>query len=563
MTSKSTPPRTSSSPPRVVATAGNAVRHNKFIDFLDRMGYEPAGRYAKAGKLRAADVETLMQGTALAPTWEWVQTHVKTPHEIDILRRNLRVAAQLDVTPDMAELKQARLAALAQKRSMLQNAVTVARAQNKETRASIAAVESAMARTCDPLAHDMLEDTYKLQVRYRQQEREACVDEMEALLSSSTLDDVSTEMILAAALASLADELAADRVRLLDPGTALFDTTPPPAVVQDALGLAGTAVLAHLETVHQTMPPLSLSLPELMVLARRNDPVNVAAQIRAHVDDRRAALEARRHECRQLQLELQYVTRAPVSALGSFQARAAAVTTAQLDAVRQFCEDKAEELAALDEAKETIASHMQAMQTFDARVQDKQALIAAAFQRNRARVLDILEMQSQLLLFLQTHVVDSFRGLRRDYQVALDATIDQETRRHRRLHADSSKTDAAAVQRRQRALDGRRHHLMQVIQVSVAKLDKARMEFMNFQQTSPCFAMVAWEGTMSSMAHHQRDLELVDQLDRVRADIEDNTLPDVMRLHEVALDLLQTRLPRLDRAIYNWFEQPAQYCEKE
>ncbi|RLO11325.1 hypothetical protein DYB28_002234 [Aphanomyces astaci] len=138
-------------------------RHDEFVAFLDRIGYEPQGRYAKAGKLRREDVETLMQGGALDHIWSWVQHNIKSTEAINMLRRNLHVSHQALTSPDAMELKKRRIAALTEKRRLLHDAVSKLQAENKQAIANLVSVEQAMTSICDPPIQALLEDTYWLQ----------------------------------------------------------------------------------------------------------------------------------------------------------------------------------------------------------------------------------------------------------------------------------------------------------------------------------------------------------------------------------------------------------------
>ncbi|RHY09123.1 hypothetical protein DYB36_000303 [Aphanomyces astaci] len=125
--------------------------------------YEPQGRYAKAGKLRREDVETLMQGGALDHIWSWVQHNIKSTEAINMLRRNLHVSHQAMTSPDAMELKKRRIAALTEKRRLLHDAVSKLQAENKQAIANLVSVEQAMTSICDPPIQALLEDTYWLQ----------------------------------------------------------------------------------------------------------------------------------------------------------------------------------------------------------------------------------------------------------------------------------------------------------------------------------------------------------------------------------------------------------------
>ncbi|RHY83256.1 hypothetical protein DYB35_000908 [Aphanomyces astaci] len=133
--------------------------------------YEPQGRYAKAGKLRREDVETLMQGGALDHIWSWVQHNIKSTEAINMLRRNLHVSHQALTSPDAMEIKKRRIAALTEKRRLLHDAVSKLQAENKQAIANLVSVEQAMTSICDPPIQALLEDTYVLQTQYRHQER--------------------------------------------------------------------------------------------------------------------------------------------------------------------------------------------------------------------------------------------------------------------------------------------------------------------------------------------------------------------------------------------------------
>ncbi|KAH9083153.1 hypothetical protein Ae201684P_014050 [Aphanomyces euteiches] len=519
MTSKATPPK---------------PRNAKFISFLERMGYEPQGRYAKAGKLRQIDVDALMQGPSCEAAWQWIQDNVHTSSEIEILRRNLTVSRQdHETSSEMITFKQTRRAALLEKKAQLQQALARMKQQNDDVIAEISSLEQDMKTLCDPPEDKLLANTYALQLHYRHEERYAHIREMEKLFSPPPPTTSTTSAAINGALNTIQDTFQSHRVRMLDSEAELFASGDPlPRAVQ-VRQQCGKLVLQSLERHLTSMPPRETM--ELLPF-RDSRPVNIAHQIEDHIEALEDTLEARRDECDRIYSQ---VGRHEDNGFRRLDNRASAL--AKLQIVRNFCNEQTAVLSALHAAKETVATNMDEMLTFDAKVQDVQAYLASAFQRNRALVIDILDQQNKLLLFVQTHIVDAFKGLRQEYQEALDESIQSELQQvlPRQLfknEVESAKGDEGQIER-----------LIATIQTNIAKLDEAKAAYEAFQDASPCFAMVAWN-------------ELMDQLHRMEHDMEINVAPDVARLHDEIVELLDERLPQLDGAVHNWYQQPAKFC---
>ncbi|ETV70683.1 hypothetical protein, variant 3 [Aphanomyces astaci] len=381
-------------------------RHDEFVAFLDRIGYEPQGRYAKAGKLRREDVETLMQGGALDHIWSWVQHNIKSTEDINMLRRNLHVSHQAMTSPDAMELKKRRIAALTEKRRLLHDAVSKLQAENKQAIANLVSVEQAMTSICDPPIQALLEDTYVLQTQYRHQERAIAVQDLHTVLTpplASPPSQSHQSAVVQDALRRLKDLLKQSRPhqpssspRHLLPRTASTDKT-----VQAVLQLPGKVVLDELEasTTSATTNP---TLAPLTPYRNRHTLHDIESQVQHHVHHLYEQLARRQQECDHLLL---HNTPSPCGVSPC----AATTSATKLEWLQSYGDELVLELKSLDAAAAAAADHMSAMASFETRLDHAHTSVASAFRTNRALVVDILDRQSKLLLFLQSEVVDAFK----------------------------------------------------------------------------------------------------------------------------------------------------------
>ncbi|KAF0755262.1 hypothetical protein AaE_005037 [Aphanomyces astaci] len=399
-------------------------RHDEFVAFLDRIGYEPQGRYAKAGKLRREDVETLMQGGALDHIWSWVQHNIKSTEAINMLRRNLHVSHQALTSPDAMELKKRRIAALTEKRRLLHDAVSKLQAENKQAIANLVSVEQAMTSICDPPIQALLEDTYVLQTQYRHQERAVAVQDLHTVLTppfASPPSQSHQSAIVQDALRRLKDLLKQSRPhqpssspRHLLPRTASTDKTVQVTTITmhyykllqattrlAVLQLPGKVVLDELEasTTSATTNP---TLAPLTPYRNRHTLYDIESQVQHHVHHLYEQLTRRQQECDHLVL---HNTPSPCGVSPC----AATTSATKLEWLQSYGDELVLELKSLDAAAAAAADHMSAMASFETRLDHAHTSVASAFRTNRALVVDILDRQSKLLLFLQSEVVDAFK----------------------------------------------------------------------------------------------------------------------------------------------------------
>ncbi|ETV99757.1 hypothetical protein H310_07810 [Aphanomyces invadans] len=514
-----------------------------FLADVGQIGYVPQGRYAKTGKLRPEDVETLMQGGALDGVWTWVQHNVKATDAIDLLRRNLHVASQAPTSPDILAHKQRRVAALAEKKRQLQSDIAKLQTDKKQLIAKISFAEQAMALATDPPIHALLHDTYALQAQYRHQEREGVMHELLTSLRPPSSAELSGRRVVQKTLHHLEHLLRHSRPppgrqrwpRPSSPRQLMPPSLATHATVQEALQVPGQVLLDALLAWHadNTSAAANTRLPELTPYRPRRPLHDIESQIQRHMELLYVELAARQNACERLRQASPPIT-STVSATPA--------TARQLEFLQSYGESLAQELQAMDAAAATTAEHLAAIASFESRLDQCHKNVAAAFRTNRALVVDILDLQNKLLVYVQTELVDAFQGLREETEAALADAMKREVAKWSELAELPQQFEL----RRRRASTTKLNSALQRIETSVLKLEAAKAEFDGFLQTSPCFAVLSWE-------------ELLEQVREVDAVVSDAMLPDLGRLEEVAADLLDVKLPTLFRAIHSWFDQPAQH----
>ncbi|KAF1316101.1 Aspartate aminotransferase, partial [Globisporangium splendens] len=422
-----------------------------FQAFLQQHRYAPQGRLARAGMLQDADLDALLRGN-LVPVWRWVSQNVKTPGDMELIRRNVEVAKHhIESRKQERDDANKRRAALESRRQYLSESIARAkvhekqllqalRAMEREDEAMVVAAVDAKQRSVLKLGHNHQNGQIlaTLAEHVSQLNEKATVDDVarRRLQTAASGDNLVNpiEMLLAEYLRMLKAGKTADEVDFGDSdikhlrefgGNALTEWIIASAKNADSLATQTQEEAEYAAHVEEHTISSHDTLTQVQDLLRRNQ----QEHIKKFLETQRMYAKVRQlkeaiHELKKSSRYDLWNEISPASAQegngcalsladpgeDKLTTNAAARTVdleiecnaqqASLNAAKQTYESMTQQIEASKQQKLDLDEKLELMRTFDARQQEMIDHIDTIYRQNHTAMLSIAQKQEQLQRFV-------------------------------------------------------------------------------------------------------------------------------------------------------------------